>query len=169
MYPHAKCTGVCAASGQPLARGEAYVGTLVQREGPRGVIERADYSMRAWEEGARPQPPLVLLGSWKATYTGEEPRREALLSDAEVLDLFEELGETADPRQQSFRYMLALLLIRRRMLRQVGHAPDALVVLPRGSQGEPVRVPNPGMDDGAIADAIEQLGRIIATEPAVGS
>src|SRR5262245_51694779 len=56
-YPFAKSTGRCAATGQEFAEGASYVATLCERESSPGM-ERLDFSLAAWEGGARPALPL---------------------------------------------------------------------------------------------------------------
>jgi hypothetical protein len=162
-YPAARSTGRCAATGREFAPGERIVAALVERES--GGLERRDYALDAWEGGARPTPPDVVFGFWRTTYTAEEKRRDALLSDDELLDLFDDLVEEQEGKSQAaFRYFLALLLVRRRRLRLVGMRDGAMLVLRKGETGEPIRVPDPGLSDESIAEAMEQLGRIIAPE-----
>jgi hypothetical protein len=168
-YPSARSTGRCAASGKAFTEGEAFVATLAEREGHPG-LERLDFSTAAWESGQRPQPPFSLFGFWKGRYQAGETKKQPLLGDAELLDLFEELGSATNPKQIAFRYLLALLLVRRRILRVVSTKAGWMMVLPRGGSGggeavrEPIAVADPGLDDQAIADAIEQLGQVVATD-----
>jgi hypothetical protein len=167
-YPVARPTGRCAASGQAFGEGDPFIAVLVEREGQPG-LERLDYSIEAWENGVRPEPPLRVFGFWKATYSQQEvSKKQPLLGDAELLDLFEDLSQASEPKQVTFRFILALLLIRRRVLRVVGTKPGLMMVVPRGAGEagrEPIAVTDPGLDDQAIADAIEQLGQVVATEP----
>jgi hypothetical protein len=173
-YPVARPTGTCAATGRAFSEGDPYVATLVEREGQPG-LERLDFSISAWDSGERPRPPLRTFGFWRGNYHATEVKKQALLGDAELLDLFEELGAATEPKQISFRYLLTLLLVRRRVLRVVSTKAGTMLVVPRGSGSgevarEPIPVIDPGLDDQAIADAIEQLGQVVATdEPAAGA
>jgi len=165
-YPVARSTGHCAVTGIPFKEGDAFVAALVERDGQPG-LERLDYAAKEWEGGARPQPPLRLFGFWRGAYHPGEAKRQPLLGDAELLDLFEELGGATEPKQVTFRYILSLLLIRRRVLRVVSTKPGTMSVVPRGSGDtarEPITVVDPGLDEQAIADAIEQLGQVVATD-----
>jgi hypothetical protein len=166
-YPFARSTGRCTASGTPFTEGDPFVAVLVERQGQPG-LERQDFAAQAWEQGARPQPPLRVFGFWRGTFTPHETKKQPLLGDAELLDLFEELAAATEPKQVTFRYILALLLVRRRVLRVVSTRPGVMMVVPRGSGDtarEPIAVADPGLDDQAIADAIEQLGQVVATDP----
>jgi hypothetical protein len=104
----------------------------------------------------------------------EGPLR-ALIDDAELVDLFEQLGAASAQRQLAFRYILALILIRKRLLRHVGTRKGSggevmLVQLARAAGGGPddpaVEVIDPGLDEQTIAEATEQLGEImLGAEP----
>lgn len=168
-YPASRSSGTCAATGIPLTDGERYVAVLVENESePGGVLERYDYSLTSWDAGHRPSPPARVFAVWRATFQEHQPAKQPLLGDDELLDLFEQLGEADQAKQIAFRYVLALLLVRRRLLRVVGSrphggdAPAALLVLPKGlTEGQPIAVIDPGLDDAAAADVIEQLGQVL--------
>lgn len=166
-YPLSRSPGQCAASGQSFAEGAQYVATLVERGGRPG-LERLDFSVEAWEAGARPAAPFAMFAFWRASFTPHPEKTKPLLGDAELLDLFEELGGADQPRQLAFRYFVALLLIRRRLLRQVGAKPGMILVSPKGSPETTLEVKDPGVDDGTIAEALEQLGRVINVDGPAG-
>lgn len=162
-----RSTGTCSATSRALDSGERYVATLVERPG-QPLLERLDFSLEAWEKGARPTPPLRLFGVWRATMFPPDAKKQALLSDPELLELFEELGGAIEPRQQAFRYLLALLLVRRRVLKMVGSDSGRLLVQPKtlanAPEGATIEVKDPGLTDEAIAQAIEQLGQVVAVQ-----
>lgn len=162
-YPAAKPTGVCAATGRRFAPGEAYVATFIERPGA-AAIDRQDFSVESWDQGARPAPPAIMLGYWRASYSASAAPRQPLLGDAELLDLFESLTESPEPKARAFRYFVTLLLVRRRQLRLMGTKGKAMLVLPKGATGEPIAVEDPGLDDAVVADAIDQLGRVLAID-----
>ncbi len=153
-------TGRCAATGTQFTPGEAYIACLV--ESAAGELGRVDVSRESWDSGYRPEGRL--FGHWKTSYRAHAPARKALLSDDELTDLFEGLGDPTEAKQRSFRFVLALLLVRRRIMKVIGSRDRALVLVPRRAASAPVEyvVPDPGMDDRAVADAIEQLSEVLA-------
>lgn len=170
-YPLARSSGVCAASGAAFAPGEPIVAALVERPGSPH-LERLDFSREAWARGARPPLPARLFASWKSSHLPPEPKKNSVLSDAELTDLFEELaraGDAVDSRRAGFRYLLAVLLVRRRVLRLEGQKGANLLVRPRQPAGasEPaplLEIPDPGLDESAVNEAIEQFGQIVSLE-----
>jgi hypothetical protein len=157
---------MCAHSGTPLAPGEKYVATLVERQGAE-ELERVDYSLAAWEGGNRPHPPLYLFASWRATMATPDAKKQQLaLDDEELLDLFEQLSDAGDVKRQAFRFLLSLLLIRKRVLRYEGQRPGIMLVREVGTDTAlpPMEVVDPGSAPEAISAAIEQLGAIMNLE-----
>jgi len=162
-YPVSRWTGVCAATGRALQEGELCVAVLIEREGAK-ALERLDYSVPAWEAGQRPAPPTRVFGFWRAKFIREEAPRNPLLGDDELFDLFEELAGATEHKQVVFRYVLTLLLVRRRVLRLMGSRSGSLLVLSKGATGDPIVVADPGMDESSTAEAIEQLSQVVAPE-----
>lgn len=163
-FPLARCTGTCAGTGRALMPGEACVAALVEGSGRDG-LERVDYSVESWARGDRPRTPARLFASWRSSFRPREKDEPGLLSDAELMDLFEELSQGADDRRAAFRYLLAVLLLRRRLLRQVGMRGRTMLVVARGAPegAEPIGIDEPALDDAAIGTALEQLSGIIPT------
>jgi len=167
--------GRCAATGRELAPGEAYVAALV--EAPDGEsLTRLDFAAEAWAQGARPEAPASLFAHWRSV-TPEPGRPERTLIGAdEVMDLFEQLEGAEQPARRAFRYVLALLLIRKRRLVYEGGRPGdpkrgvegVMYVRPwtRKDQTEApiVEVVDPNLDEQTLAAVTEQIGRVMNLE-----
>ncbi|MCA9300157.1 MAG: hypothetical protein KDA28_13885 [Phycisphaerales bacterium] len=163
-YDIARPTRECAATGRPLVVGEPYVATLIEME-EDAALARLDYSIEAWEAGSRPEAHV--FASWKAILPEANEQRRAFISDDELLDLFEQLEGTDEERKLRFRYLLTLILIRKRRLAQTGKETGAFFVRIRGSDaGQIFRVVDPEMDEEAIAQATEEIASILPDEDA---
>ncbi len=164
-----KPTGTCAATGRAIGVGERFVATLVERTDQAG-LERQDYCVEAWQGGARPAPPVRMFGHWRGVMPEARGERRQLLSDEELLDLFEELGGATEPKRLAFRYVLGLMLVRRRVLRMVGErrSDGVRVMLVRPKAAAPdspaIEVADPGTDEATINEVIEQVGAVIGGE-----
>jgi hypothetical protein len=164
-YPAFRATGRCASTGREIAAGEAYFATLVERrEGAVVTLSRMDFSTRAWQDGARPPEDAHVLGMWRTIASNAGEKKRPLLNDQDLLDMFEETPAVEDVRSIRFRYILALLLVRRRLLRVVttrrAEGRTVLSVMRRGEAAlgaAPRDVVDPGLDDGAVTEAVEQL------------
>lgn len=168
----------CAATGREIATGETYVAALVQTgEAGNEEFRRVDFSLDAWSAGARPTGAdgrrLPLLGSWRTVMPAPGASRRMLIDDEALLDLFEQAGEAApdaaepgaDPRV--FRFMLALILIRKRLL--ICEKTDrrgVMFVRPRGTPkstegGTLTPVEDPGLSEDSVARVVTQLAAVL--------
>lgn len=106
-YEVQRCTRHCATTGRELQPGEMFYSTLTS-EGAEVV--RRDYAAEAWQG-----PPEGVLGWWKSRMPDRNERKLHFAPNDVMLDLLESF-ET-QPEMQDMRYVLALLLIRRRVVR----------------------------------------------------
>lgn len=106
-YDVQKTTRHCAATGREIAAGETFYTVLVREA---AELKRLDYAADAWT-GA----PDDAIGWWKSTMSDKDPKKPKLAPSEVLLELFRELQEDAERRD--LRYVLTLLLIRRRLLR----------------------------------------------------
>ncbi len=102
-----RCTRQCAKTERTLKPGETYF-TVLKVEG--ADVVRYDYSAEAWEG-----PPEEALGWWTAEIPTKDANRLHWAPNDVMLDMFEQLEQ--EPDQQDMRFVLALLLVRRRVLR----------------------------------------------------
>jgi len=164
-------SGVCAVTGETIPVGDPCVSILAEKpEDDAITLVRLDVALDAWRAGRRPETPGPVVGVWRTVVPEKDAPRRHLVSEDEVLDLFEHLGETDNPapRQIAFRYLLALILIRKRKLvwvdatpAQGGEPGSIRVRRPRDKESEPMVVADPGMDADAIVAATEQLSMVM--------
>ncbi len=102
-----RCTRQCAKTDRALKPGETYY-TVLRVEG--ADVVRYDYSAEAWEG-----PPEEALGWWTAEIPTKDANRLHWAPNDVMLDMFEQLEK--EPDQHDMRFVLALLLVRRRVLR----------------------------------------------------
>ena len=114
-YDIQRCTRKCAATSRELKPGETVYSVLVA-EG--ADIVRRDYSAEGWSG-----PPEKSLGWWKSTVEGSGTRKLHWAPHEVILHYFEQLEN--DPSRADLRYVLALLMVRRRIVRSEGTESDA--------------------------------------------
>jgi len=102
-----RCTRCCAATERALEPGDECFSVL---EVQGADVIRKDYSREAWK-GA----PESAFGWWKSRVPEPTAKKIKLAPNDVLLELFDQLAERND--QQDLRYVLALLLVRRRVLR----------------------------------------------------
>lgn len=130
----------CAKTDREFQQGEIVYSVLVA-EG--ADVVRYDYCPEAWQG-----PPENALAWWK-TEAGEAAAKRYMAPNDVVLHYFQQLD--GQPDQEDVRYVLTLLMIRRRIVRLEESEPDEhgreclLVFCPRNETEYrvPVAPPNP--------------------------
>ena len=102
-----RCTRCCAATERALEPGDECYSVL---EIAGADVVRKDYCPEAWK-GA----PDAAFGWWKSRVPEPTARKIKLAPNDVLLELFDQLADKSE--QQDLRYVLALLLVRRRVLR----------------------------------------------------
>ncbi len=151
---------MCAHTGQALQVGEHYVATLVERAADGKVhLYRQDFSNASWDAGARPAAPAQMIGHWRATVTPAGEKIKPVLDDQAMLDLLEQL-EPVDARREGMRYVLALMLVRRKLLIAEPMRGETMVLRRRGEAAEiaaRIEVKDPGLDEATLTELISEL------------
>lgn len=106
-YEIQRFTRHCAATGRELKAGETFYSALVA-EGAHVV--RRDFAADAWQG-----PPEGVLGWWKSHVPTQSPHKVHWAPNDVMLELLEQWEH--DPTKADSRYVLSLLLVRRRVLR----------------------------------------------------
>ena len=102
-----RCTRRCAATERELLPEEIFYSVLVS-EGSEVV--RHDYCEEAWTE-----PPEGAVGWWKSQMPAANANKMHWAPNDVMLHYFQELED--NPAKADVRFILALLLIRRRIVR----------------------------------------------------
>jgi hypothetical protein len=102
-------TRVCAVTGKPLDVGERFFTALLE-EGDHFI--RKDFSHGAWQG-----PPQHAFSFWTGVVPPADDNRKPRFDDDLLEECFHRLDGQTDPSRVNFRYVVALLLIRRRRLK----------------------------------------------------
>lgn len=114
--------GVCARTGRAFSAGEPFYSALVRHA---GALERVDCTAEAWQG-----PPEGTLAWWRSLYTAKESAGAMLAPPDVLLDVLEELD--GRPDDAALRYLIALELVRRRVLKIVEPPTDRKPGEPEG-------------------------------------
>ncbi|MCE9589239.1 MAG: hypothetical protein K8S99_01800 [Planctomycetes bacterium] len=184
-YDIARPTGECAFTGRKLAPGEHYMAVLVEIDPSAEPVvpatakpgaaaaaalgfKRIDVSVEAWEQGSRPER---VFSFWRSTVPEPNAKKKLFVSDEVLVNIFRRLSDAEQADRQAFRFVLGLILMRKRLLRydgseRSGEGETALehwLVVPRG-EAEPIRLLNPHLDDARIQQVTEQLSEVLEAE-----
>ncbi|TWU03955.1 hypothetical protein [Neorhodopirellula pilleata] len=142
-YKINRTTRRCHVSNRPLEPGETYYSVVTEHDED---FKRIDIAADAWTG-----PPENCVGYWKNRVPRpEEKKRE--LAPPEVL--IEILRSMTEPYQAKMRYLLALMLMRKRHLRPV---ESAALIRSESDANERAPSPNDVAQESAEADTSEQM------------
>ena len=163
---------ICAACATALAPGQPCFGALVENTQPligsASPFARLDFCEPCWSQGKRPESPQVMFTFWKTAVPLPTAKKKLFVDDAVLVDLFARLQDKSDPRDVRFRFVLALILMRKRLLRYEGTQTldaggDVWKMIPRGAD-QPVSVVDPHLTPEQISEVSGQLSQILAEE-----
>jgi hypothetical protein len=153
-----RCTRRCATTDRELQPGEWFYSVLIS---DGSEIVRRDFCEDAWEE-----PPEDAVGWWKSQMPAASAKRANWAPNDVMLDYFQQLEGQVD--KADVRYILALLMVRRRIVRLEEsefdeHGGELLVLFcPRTDAEYRVAV---AMPDAARAEQIqEELARLLLSD-----
>ncbi len=147
-----RCAG-CETGFEEL---EVYHSALYER--PDG-FDRRDFCRRCWQ-GATDE----MFSFWKTQVPAREAKPKRFVDDEVLVDFFEKLTGATEEVKVNFRYMLALVLMRKKLLKFEGTRRDGTVevlkVKLRG-RDEVLEVLNPDLDQEKMEQVTEEIGRIL--------
>jgi hypothetical protein len=106
-YQVHRCTRHCAVSGREIQPGEAFYSTLTVQGAD---VARQDYAADVWTG-----PPEGVLGWWRSVLPASDAKRVRWAPNDVMLDLVEQWS--GEPARADVCYVLALLLVRRRVVK----------------------------------------------------
>src|SRR5438270_6794881 len=112
----------CSVTGRELKPGEKVYSVLLDEA---GKFARKDYSAEAWKG-----PPPGAFSFWVGRVATGDAKRRPPIDDDLLLDCFQRLDGQAETEKVNFRFVLALLLMRRRRFKfEEARTEDAQEVL----------------------------------------
>lgn len=155
-YEISRSSGKCAACGRALEVGDVFY-TVVLSEGEAFI--RQDIGAECWQE-----PPAGALCHFRTRVPEREKKRKVLVDDAVLVDFFRRLSESDEAGKERFRFVLSLILLRKRLLkyeqttRESGREYWHMRLISDKSQH---RIVNPGLVESQIEGLTVELGAIL--------
>lgn len=148
----------CAATGTPIADGDVFFSALSE-EGDKFV--RRDYSPEAWPDVDK----SGFFSYWKSKRAegGAGSSNQVVVDVERFFLLFDRLEGTTDPSRLLLRYVIALMLTRKRALRldATNKTPEGeVLVLWDRRTNRPVDVLSPEVDAAQVAAVQEELNQL---------
>lgn len=156
-----KPANACSVSGKPIAPGERFWAAV--RDNPGG-IERLDVAGDHWDALDKSD----LLASWQTTMPVGEEKKKRFVDDEVLCTLFEKLADATEPAKLNFRFVLGLILMRKRLVlydrtRQEADGRDVWVVRMRGRQ-DLLDLVDPKLNAEQTLEVSQQLGQVLNEE-----
>ena len=156
----ARSAGECFATGKNIEYGHEYFAALVETE---EGLQRRDFCAEYWESD---KPEVYCY--WKTRLPEPGKKKELFVDEEMLMTFFERLAEETEPEKVNFRFVLAMVLMRKRRLKYDSTKSDGDNEIWRlrvvGGGGDFVEVLNPRLDEDQIAQLSSQVGQILQVE-----
>ncbi len=147
-----KRTGACASCLREFAPGDEHY-SAVFREG-EGFLRR-DYCELCWDARGKGEE----LSFWRTRVPHPEEKHARYVDDSVMLKLFSELHGKEEGKDVRFRFVLALMLARRKVFK-MGAVGEGFVVFDEKKARRSHRVRDPSLKESEI-DAVKEEVRVL--------
>ena len=155
-YEIARTAGQCSVCGRALAEGESFYSVLSETA---DGFARRDIADECWQG-----PPADALCHFRTRIAPKAERRKTFVDDSVLIDFFNRLGDAEEPSKQRFRFVLALILLRKRLLKYEQTAREEGVEhwMMRGTKDKVLhRVLYPNLEESQIEGLTVELGAVL--------
>jgi hypothetical protein len=148
--------GACTACSRPFAEREDYWSVLF----PAGeTFARKDYCSTCWKG-----PDDSAFSFWRTRSKPKPAPPRRFVDDEVLLDFFQRLSESDDPARAKFQFIMAVLLLRKRLLKERSRRRESsgvvwVVEAPR--LGKEFTVCDQGFSQAEIAAILAEIGQVL--------
>jgi hypothetical protein len=152
-----KPLGHCWGTGEKIEHGQDYFAALVETE--QGLARR-DFCTDYWEQ----EKPQVFC-YWKSKLPQPGQKKQIFVDEQMLMTFFERLAEETEQEKVNFRFVLALVLMRKRRFKydssRVQDDTEIWRLRVVGGNKEFIEVINPQLDEDQVAQLSSQIGEIL--------
>jgi hypothetical protein len=153
-------TRVCAATGRELKPGDPYHAVLTRQE---GRFARTDYAAEEW-----PGTPQDAVADWTGRVPASDKPPRPVVNAELLLDCFDRLKDAADENGRNFRYVAALLLMRKKRFKFEDVARDDagqdILILKDTRSGSVHEIVDPRLNEEQIVAVQNEVFRVLGWE-----
>jgi hypothetical protein len=156
----AKSSGCCTSCEKQLEPGDTYTATLRETD---DEFFREDYCPACWEQ-TREQISEDVFGVWQGQIPQPRQKKKLLVDDEVLLNFFQRLEGAQQTERIQFRYVLTLILMRKRLISYEGSRRDngtEIWLIRRRGSGETYEVTDPKLSEDEISTVSEQLNQVL--------
>ena len=159
-YEIARPQGRCASCAKDIGSDQKFVAALIDAP---GGFQRADLCQECWPRYDR----KAVLAFWQTLMPRPEQKKKLFVDDNILCELFERLADATEPAKINFRFVLGLILMRKRLLIYDSTRAEAdrelWTVRMKGSE-HTLDLLNPRLDEQQVKDVSQQLSEILQQE-----
>ena len=163
-YNISKSNGQCVSCQKVLQPTQEYIATV--RETDEDFV-REDFCLDCWSEKSQ-QTQADIMGLWRATIPEAQEKKKLFVDDELLVNFFQRLQEATEPTKINFRFVLALILMRKKMLvyDRMIRKEDGTEIWNMHFKGSDQvhEVVDPKMDEDKITQVSQHLGEILQGE-----
>lgn len=149
----------CGATGRPFAEGE-YFFTALFRDGEG--FRRIDLCEEAWNARAADSSAEPAFSSWRSKFEPPAPAAPEPLPRNDAEGMLRRLSESNDPAHTNTRYLLAVMLERKRILRPQPSPEKGVLLYEHASTGETFIVSDPDLSLADLASVQEEVSALLS-------
>jgi len=153
-----KRSDICTATQRPFAEGEFFY-TAIFRDGDR--FRRDDLSEEAWQ--ARPDDPQP-FSFWRSKFEMPPPPPPEPLAKQDAESILRKLIEENSDTTKNARYILALMLERKRLLKPMESTDPDVLVYERTGTGETFLIPNPRLALSQVPEVQKEVSALLGLQ-----
>jgi hypothetical protein len=151
--------GQCSGTERKIEYGEEYFAALVETE---EGLQRQDFCADYWEK----EKPDVFC-YWRTKLPESGQKKQLFVDDQMLMAFFERLEKETDQEKIDFRFVLALILMRKRILKYDATKTEndkEIWQLRMVGDKHTVEVVNPHLNEEKIEQLSSQISEILQTE-----
>ena len=153
-----KRSDICTATQRPFAEGEFFY-TAIFRDG--AGFRRDDLSEEAWQ--ARPDDPQP-FSFWRSKFEMPPPPPPEPLAKQHAESILRKLIEENSDTTKNARYILALMLERKRLLKPMESTDPDVLVYERTGTGETFLIPNPRLALSQVPEVQKEVSALLGLQ-----
>ena len=152
-----KTTLSCATDGRQFDEEEEIYSALYDEE---GVFVRRDYCVGCWP----PADTGKVFSFWKTRIPSRNAPAKKFVDDEVIMDFFKRLEGHNDEQKRNFRYVLSLLLMRKKVLKFVSmqrEGDDLVMALHDRVADATYEVIDPRLSEEQINQVSDEIGQVL--------
>ena len=154
-----KPLGCCSGTGKKIESGEEYFAALVETD--EGLARR-DFCADYWQTN-KPQ----VFCYWRTKLPAADQKKQIFVDDDMLMAFFERLGKETEQEKVNFRFVLMLILMRKRILKYESsrmQGDKEIWHLRISGDKQTVDVVNPHLSEEQIEQLSSQLSQILQVD-----